>query len=419
MINRRSFLQQSLAVVSLGIGVPSVFSKAVAAAAEEKASASVAGKTLIVVQMAGGVDGLNTVIPYTNAAYHAGRSALAVPEADMLIVDDRIAFHPSLAALKSEYDAGNLAVIEGVGYPQPNLSHFKSMDIWHAADPRGRGAGYGWIGRLADTAYAGSTDPSLVVHVGDRVPYALHAAVHRPIAFTAPQAYRWIGAKSEVDALESAGALCEGMDEGAAGATGPHRGRDSALARMRRVLIEAQRSSEKVREAAASYRPQAVYPNNPLAGSLATVAALLAGGLGTRIYSVETGGYDTHQGQKNRHDGLMATLGASLGAFWKDLRAQKLDERVTLVAFSEFGRRVKENASGGTDHGVAGPMFVIGSSVKGGLYGKHPSLTELDRGDLIHTTDFRRVYSTVIDRWIGGDHRDALGKKWEALGFMA
>ena len=414
-LTRRDFLQLGAAGAGVFCFGPSLW----AAARDAVGPALDNDHVLVLLQLSGGNDGLSTVVPFADDAYGRSRTSTRIAEKGLLKLNDHVGLHPNLGGLKEIWDAGSLAIVQGTGYPDPNRSHFKSMDIWHAADPRGRGAGYGWIGRLADTAYAGSTDPSLVVHVGDRVPYALHAAVHRPIAFTAPQAYRWIGAKSEVEALESAGALCEGMDEGAADATGPHRGRDSALARMRRVLIEAQRSSEKVREAAASYRPQAVYPNNPLAGSLATVAALLAGGLGTRIYSVETGGYDTHQGQKNRHDGLMATLGASLGAFWKDLRAQKLDERVTLVAFSEFGRRVKENASGGTDHGVAGPMFVIGSSVKGGLYGKHPSLTELDRGDLIHTTDFRRVYSTVIDRWIGGNHRDALGKKWEALGFMA
>ncbi len=388
-------------------------------------------RILVMIQLSGGNDGLSTVVPFGDDVYGRSRSQTRIPAADVLKIDGYVGLHPRLAAWRKLLDEGRLAIVQGTGYPNPNRSHFKSMDIWHAADARGRRAGYGWLGRLADVAFAGATDPNLVVHIGNNVPFALEASVHRAIAFTAPEAYKWIGAPSEALALEQAAPLCEcekepgpdaapdsGADAGRGAGAGPKSGRDAALARLRKVLHEAQDSSEQVRAAARAYAPKVKYPPSRLAGSLATVAALIAGGLPTRVYSVETGGFDTHTGQRARHDRLMTDIDGAVSAFLGDLEAMGHAKRVCVVAFSEFGRRVKENGSGGTDHGVAGPMFLFGPSVNGGLHGRHPSLSDLDAGDLKHTVDFRDVYATLIDDWFGADHREVLGAKYKKLALL-
>jgi len=420
---RREFISHGAAGVGVFCFGPSLLGLAESAQAGSP-DALKNDRILVILQLSGGNDGLSTVVPFGRDEYGRNRNRTRVEAGKILKLTNDIGLHPELKGLKALYDEGKLAVVQGTGYPDPNRSHFKSMDIWHAADHRGRAMSHGWVGRLVDTQFTDSENPNLVVHVGQRIPYALHAAIHRPVAFTAPQAYRWIGADREVAALEEAAPICEHEPAPArsmaANASAPraHPGRDSALDRLRRVLQEAQESSQKVRDSVARFRPKVKYPPSPLSAHLATVAALITGGLGTRIYSVEMGGFDTHVNQKNRHDNLMRTLGGAVTAFQRDLEAHGLADRVCLMAFSEFGRRVRENGSAGTDHGVAGPMFVLGTKVKGGLAGKHPSLSRLDKGDLIHTTDFRRVYATLTDDWLGANHREVLGKRWPKLGLI-
>ncbi len=370
-------------------------------------------QVLVILQLAGGNDGLNTVVPFTNDAYGKARRRLRIDPKDILRIDDHIGLHPGLGGLKSLWDDGDLAIVQGVGYPNPNRSHFKSFDVWHAASARGRSVGTGWVGRLCDHAFADVPDPNLVVHIGNRTPFSLYSTAHPPVAFSTPQAYRWIGSDREASALEAAAP--DRMPPEVKGMSPPASGRDRALADLRRALRDAQASSETVRKAAARFRPKAPYPNSKLAASLATVSALITGGLSTRVYSVEAGGFDTHANQKQRHDNLMKQLGEGLSAFMKDLAAHGTAKRVTVFVFSEFGRRVAENASGGTDHGTAGPSFVVGPNVKGGLYGKYPSLTDLDKGDLKYEVDFRSIYATLIDRCIGADHAPVLGKRWGLL----
>ena len=370
---------------------------------------------LVLLQLSGGNDGLSTVIPYGDPAYARNRRRTRVQEQEMIQLDAHVALHPNLKGFGKLFKEGHLAVVQGIGYPNPNRSHFKSLDIWHAASPRGRSEGTGWIGRFVDTAFAGSDDPNLVIHVGNRIPFSLTAAVHRPVAFTTPEAYRWTGTTREEMALAAAAPICEHEASPATRVERPSKGRDRALERMRKVLREAQASSQTVREAAARYRPKVEFPRSPIATNLATVAALISGGLGTRVYSVEMGGFDTHVNQKGRHDNLMNQLDGALTAFYRDLEKRGLADRVCIFAFSEFGRRVRENGSGGTDHGVAGQAFLIGGRVKGGLHGRYPSLTELQKGDLVHTVDFRSVYATIIDRHFGADHKVVLGRRWKML----
>lgn len=368
-------------------------------------------RILVILQLSGGNDGLSTVVPYADDAYQKARNRTRIAEKEVLRLDDQVGLHPNLKGLRKLWDAGHAAIVQGAGYPKPNRSHFESMDIWHAADPRGRLGGHGWVGRLADAAFQGSTDPNLVIHVGGSVPFALHSTSHPAIAFSTPSAYKWVGAKDDAEALEAAAPVCEHESPAAVG-------RDRALRRLREVLHKAQESSAVVRDAVASFKPAATYPGDRFGASLATVSALIAGGLSTRIFSVETGGFDTHTDQRGRHDGLMQRLDAGLAAFFADLGSRGLAGRVVLLAFSEFGRRVKENGSGGTDHGTAGPVFVLGPEVKGGLYGAPPALGATENGDLVHTVDFRRVYATLAGAWMGVDARTVLPGEWEKLAFL-
>jgi uncharacterized protein (DUF1501 family) len=364
-------------------------------------------RTLVLVQLSGGNDGLSTVIPFQDDDYHRARPTLGHDAASVLQIDDTRGLHPELELLRARYDEGGLAIVEGVGYPRPNRSHFASLEIWHTADLRGRLAGEGWIGRLCEAAYGEDSHPNRVVHVGKTPPYSLFSTRHPAASFSAPYGYRRLKNGAALKELES----LEAVDEGKQKAPG------GSLAFLRARMSAARESSGRIRAAAAGYRTPVEYPSDPFADELRTVAALLNGNLGARVMSVELDGFDTHDDQRVRHDALMRRLDSSLGAFLEDLDRSEVGRAALVVVLTEFGRRVAENGSGGTDHGCAGLMFVAGASVKGGLYGQAPSLTRLDEGDLIFTTDFRSVYGTVIESQFDVAHADVLGSEYPRLGF--
>lgn len=370
---------------------------------------SVVPRTLVLLQFSGGNDGLSTVVPYGDDGYASARRATRSLEKDLLKLDDYRAFHPALVRMRALYEQGKLAVIEGAGYPNPIRSHFKSYEVWHTADLRGRAAGEGWIGKLVNAAWPDNRDPNLVVHIGKNVPYSLYSQTHPAASFATPTGYKWAGDASERSALEKGGEICEH------GETMDEREPANNLEYLRKVLRDGQASSETIRRAAVRYRTKTEYADDELAQALRDVAALSVGQVGSRVFSVELGGFDTHSDQKNRHDALMRRLDASLPTFLADIAGSEAGKNTVVLAYSEFGRRVRENGSNGTDHGVAGPMFLAGESIKGGLYGKHPSLTQLDDGDLIHTTDFRSVYASVIQNWFGVDATRVLGAKYPTL----
>lgn len=358
------------------------------------------GGNLVLLQLSGGNDGLSTVVPFADDAYQAARPNLAKQRADVFALDDYRGLHASATGLRDAWEAGQLAIVEGCGYAQPNRSHFKSMEIWHTADTRGRLAGDGWIGRLCDAAWKRETDVNRLIHVGAKKPYSLTSKVHPSASFEIPEGYRWIEDEGGIAAYEE-----HAKDAG------------GTLGALRRAMGDAKASSTAVRQAVGRYRPKVSYPNGDLGAALRSTAALLAGSIGTRIVSVGMGGFDTHNDERARHDRQMTDLGEALAAFRTDLAETPQGKRTTVLLFSEFGRRVAENGSRGTDHGTAGPMFVMGQSVKGGLYGKHPSLTELDKGDMVFTTDFRSVYNDVA-QGLFGVAPDFLGKDWGRLGIL-
>lgn len=396
--DRRRFLTGSVAAAAAAWCSPSSFARA--------PRADTRGRVLVMLELAGGNDGLNTLVPYRRDEYAEARRDLALGAQDLLRIDDEVGLHPSLVGLKSLHDAGRVAWVEGVGYPDPVRSHFLSMDVWHAGQLEGRRGGSGWLARLVDHVAPDDDDPNLLVALGARVPFSCEGGEHRAVAFAKPADYRLVAAGDETTTLDSAVSSTQVSER--------------ARAFLRRAYLDARASSDVVRSAVAKYQPFAKYPGTTLAADLRTVAALIAGGVGTRVFSLQMSGFDTHNGQRGRQQRLFTELGDALAAFHADLEAAGLADRVLVVGYSEFGRRVSANASGGTDHGAAGLAFLLGSGVKGGLYGARPAIDRLDaNGDLQFTTDFRRVYATAIESWLGADTRAVLGESHEPLRCLA
>lgn len=408
--DRRQLLRSTTALAGLGLFTSRA--RGAVRMAMSPTFGSDAPLTLVLLQFSGGNDGVSMVVPHGDDAYARARRATRIEAKDVLRLDDYRGLHPALTRLRALHDAGKVAWIEGAGYPTPIRSHFKSYEIWHTADARGRASGEGWIGKLVTAAWPENRDPNLVVHIGRNLPYSVYSQVHPAASFPTPTGYKWAGDAKEREVFEKGGEVCEH------GEMDVEREPANNLEYLRKVLRDGQASSEAIRRAAVRYRTRAEYAADELSQALRDVAALSVGQVGARVFSVELGGFDTHSDQKNRHDALMRRLDAALPTFLGDIANTEAGRNTLVVGFSEFGRRLRENGSNGTDHGVAGPMFVAGDAVRGGLYGKHPSLTELDDGDLIHTTDFRRVYATLIQDWFGIDPQRVLGAKYAKLPFL-
>jgi uncharacterized protein (DUF1501 family) len=428
---RREFLRRTILGSSLAWTMPAFLSNTFTALQAEAADSAIQTRTgkdatiLVVLQMAGGNDGLNTVVPYANDYYRQARPKLGQPAADVLKINDDIGLHGAMKGFKELYDAGQLSIIQGVGYPNPNRSHFRSTEIWQTASDSDRVEKYGWVGRYFDNACPGA-DPAVGVVIGNTLPEAFFAARPKGIVFNNPQNYRFManGTATEesykkLNELELSSPLPDDNSGGSIAmlpAGMPMTG-GRAVDFITRTALDAQQSSDEVRAIAARVQNQATYPASQLGGSLKLVAKLIGGGLPTRVYYVSQGGYDTHTNQLGAQHRLLGDLAESVKAFTDDLRAQGNMGRVLVMTFSEFGRRVSENASGGTDHGAAAPMFVIGSKVKAGLLGRYPSLApdDLYQGDVKYNVDFRSVYAGVLENWLKTKSAPILGKTFNPL----
>jgi uncharacterized protein (DUF1501 family) len=423
MHTRRIFLKRGLTVLSAAATMPAFLQRTVYALNNPadmpltQAAAGIGEQVLVVIQMSGGNDGLATVIPEDNDDYRRARPQLAVTN-NLLRLGKGIALHPDLTSFKELYDAGHMAVIQGVGYPNPNRSHFRSMEIWHTADPKNPPKN-GWLGRYFDAQCKGddpkSIDPKAAINIGPLSPLSLQGDKFTAVSFQRPEAYQWFAGNKNIDPrLKSTFAEVNDLhgSQGAASSTG-----NPTLDFLERTALDAQLTSDEILAVTTKYRAAVSYPATPLGQQLQMVAQMIAGGLKTRVYYVSLGGFDTHSNEKQQHDRLMGTLSAGVGAFMKDLKAQGNDQRTMVMTFSEFGRRVTENASRGTDHGTAAPMFVFGTPVKGGVYGDHPSLRakDLDQGDLKFHTDFRSVYASILNGWLKADTAKILGASFKTL----
>jgi uncharacterized protein (DUF1501 family) len=428
---RREFLRTTVLGSALSWTVPAFLANtfsALHADAADSATQIVSGKDstiLVVLQMAGGNDGLNTVVPYTNDFYHKARPKIGLSPQQILNLNGEIGFHGAMSGFKELYDSGNLAVVQGVGYPNPNRSHFRSTEIWQTASDSDKIEKYGWLGRYFDNCCSGA-DPTVGVTIGNQLPESFFAKTPTGICFNNPQSYRFMAngeaTEESYKKLNEAEMSGPAPDENSGGSIGslaagmPMQG-GRAVDFIERTALDAQMSSDEVRGIASRVQNQATYPSSQLGNSLKLVAKLIGGGLPTRIYYVSQGGYDTHTNQIATQQRLLEDIGDSTKAFVDDLKAQGNMQRVLVMTFSEFGRRVTENANGGTDHGAAAPIFIIGNKVKAGLLGKYPSLAPQDlfEGDIKYNMDFRNVYAGVLENWLKTKSAPILGRQFEPL----
>jgi uncharacterized protein (DUF1501 family) len=320
-----------------------------------RSSSATSQRSLVLIELAGGNDGLSTVVPWGDDVYHRSRPRTRISSGEVLKLDEYRGLHPELSGLRRVFDEGHLAIVEGVGFPGANRAHFTAQDVWHTARTGGRATGDGWIGRLR----------AAVQSSGDDAPFALHTHEEKP----------------------------------------------HALKCSTRPLV---RASERHDASAAltSYRSRAAYPQTRLGSDLRSAAALLQSDIGCRVVHVAHKGYDTHEDQRERHDRLMRELDGALCAFLADLRGTQAGDEVIVLVHSEFGRSLGENGGRGTDHGTAGPVFLAGTPVRGGLFGRHPDLARPGERGLVHTTDFRGVYARVLERGFGVDSRSVLGGEY-------
>jgi len=417
---RRRFLRTGVTLASCAVTAPCFVHGAARALAQAgEGLSSIPGvpdeRVLVVLQLGGGNDGLNTVAPVDLAEYHNARPGIGISAREALRLDPRlpVGLHPRLTGLKSLFDDGLLSVVQGVGYPNPNRSHFKSMDIWHTAETSG--VGQGWLGKYFDNQCQGEPepDPAMGLALGRKAPLAMQGRELRPLSFESPELYRRVGG-DDGDVVDRAyeEAIRAGVEPDAS----------SPAAYLMRTAMDAQLSSAQLRRAV-ELRPLTEFPRSDLARQLSMVAGMIRAGMPTRVYYVTMGGFDTHAGQggaRGTHANLLAQFGDALRAFYGELRAQRADGRVLTMCFSEFGRRVRQNASGGTDHGAAAPMFLAGPMVQPGVLNDHPSLTDLDDGgDLKHTVDFRNVYAGVLEGWLKADSREVLGARFREARVVA
>jgi uncharacterized protein (DUF1501 family) len=403
MFSRREFLRAST-LVALAPTVPAFLAHTARAAAPARD-----GRTLVVIQLDGGNDGINTVVPYKDEGYARCRKALRLPADRLLKIDADVGLHPAMADAAKLLEDGRLAVVQGVGYPNPSRSHFKSMVIWHSANidlPNRQEEGtdadsnaiLGWIGQALDEGRRPADGSAGAVFVGGGpLPAALRSRRSVASAIARPE--------------DSVLALKGGA--GAAAAT-PGRGDDLA-AFVRRSTLDAYATAERMAAVLRAEDRGALYPATGLAGRLRIIARLIKGGAGTRVFYTSQAGYDTHYAQPQAHAELLGELSGALRAFLDDLAAARLAEGVLVLCFSEFGRRAAENGSQGTDHGTAGPVLLAGPGVRAGLIGRAPSLLDLQDGDLKMAVDFRHVYATVLEDWIGLPSQPALGGDFARL----
>lgn len=410
MFTRRRFLTRSLqgsSLLALGSVVPEFLANTASAAEKDKDT------ILVVIEMTGGNDGLNTVIPYTDELYHKYRPTLGYKKDQVVRLNDQLGLNPGMGSFRQLWDQGHLAVVQGVGYPNPDRSHFESMDIWQTADPR-RSIQTGWLGRGANELQGhGGFVP--ILHVGSRrQPLAVQGTPGGAVSINDRQNFKLELGGGPPDQQQARRRLIEEL-------AAPDGKSDDILQFVRLRQLRTITSVERLHELLskqslrqnALFGPDGAYGPNTLPMQLQLVTSLILSGFGTRIFYVSIDGFDTHARQAEPHRKLLAQLSFGIANMFNLLKNGGHDKRVLVMTFSEFGRRVQENGSNGTDHGAASCLFVAGPALNGGIVGQHPSLKELDSGDLKYALDFRRVYATVLDCWLHCDSKAVLGSKFE------
>ncbi len=362
--------------------------------------------TLVVIQLSGGNDAMNTVVPYTNGIYQDSRSAIRLEEDEVIDLNGSLGLHPSLDPVKSLWDDGNVAIVNGIGYPKPNRSHFRSMDIWHTAESV-EVAPDGWLGRAIREIDPGHHNVVAGVNFGRGLPRALHCK-GVPVASVGNLAT--YGLMPDIEDMATRDLALNIFTR----MYGPAEGRDAILEAIGDTGMSAYLGADILRTAPAKYSSSIEYADNPIAQSMKDIAQVMFADVGTRIFYTQHGSYDTHSGELINHANLLGELSTAVGDFFADLAEHGREDDAIVMVFSEFGRRIDDNGSG-TDHGSGGVAFVMGSSVKGGFYGEYPSLDPRDQveGDMAYNNDFRGLYSTLMDGWMGIDPHPVVGGVYE------
>jgi uncharacterized protein (DUF1501 family) len=404
---RREFIKLSstgIGLISFGQFAPEfLVNSAMASTPKAEKDRSI----LVLVQLAGGNDGLNTLIPYEDSNYYKLRPTLGIKKKDAIVINDNLALNSTMIQMSQLYKEGKMGIIQNVGYPNPNRSHFRSTEIWETGVDSDRATSTGWVGRFLDNACSG-------VPTDTTDPLAVHMTNNTPLSFAGKQPHSTFGFANRINRKDNDDT--RNMLENAYASNGSSNDNSTFL---KQTLMNTLVTERKVQQKLDAYKPSHKYPGSNLATSLKNVAALIHAGFPTRVYFVSLGGFDTHSGQLNNHGGLLAQLSDALYAFQKDLEGHKLDNQVTTMTFSEFGRRPSENDSKGTDHGTAAPLFVVGSKIKGGIYGTSPNLNLKKNQDMEFSTDFRQIYSTMLEKWMNCPSDKVLGKKYTNLDIIS
>ncbi|HEX2912677.1 MAG TPA: DUF1501 domain-containing protein [Chloroflexia bacterium] len=414
MISRRNFCKTCGLMTMVGTMAPAFLAQTVTASSTNLAQGK---RALVVVQMTGGNDGLNTVVPFADSAYYNVRPTLGLKDEAILKLNEAVALNSSLKDLKQLYDNGQMAVVQGVGYPNPNYSHFRSMEIWQSAQPDGPATG-GWLGRLLEAEdKAGNKDAltKLGMTIGNTgqgggAPLAFWTQKTVVLSYGGIAQFQFKGAANDRESQLAVARKIYGIA-----------GQNDIADYINKTALDALNASDLLEKIASNYKPAVTYPKSPFADRLKNIAQLLNSDYGARIFYVSTdGSFDTHFNELTVHNRQLQTMSEALGAFYKDLEAHNLADSVLTMTFSEFGRRVAENGSHGTDHGSAAPMFILGGKnvLKPGLYGQQPSLTDLDNGNMKVNQDFRSVYGTVLKNWLGTDPQPVVGGDFPTLDFI-
>ena len=396
-MKRRNFLRQSTLASSLFF-VPN-FVKAF----EQVAKASLGYKKLVIVQLSGGNDGLNTIVPFTNDIYYENRQGISIPKNDLIKVTDDLGFNKSLAPLKNLYDQGYLSIINNVGYPNPNRSHFRSTDIWQTASSANEYLDTGWLGRYIDCY---GKMPYSGIEIDDSLSLIMKGETMNGIATKNP---RILFDNTQTPYFKKV--LSHQSDKHLS---------EHNLGYLYKTMIEAKSSAKYIYETSKTYKSKQEYPNNAFGKQLKTTAEFINSNIKTKVYYVSMGGFDTHVNQADRQKRLLSTFSESMELFVNELKQNDTFKDTLILTFSEFGRRVQQNAAGGTDHGAANNVFIIGENLKSkGFYNELPDLANLDaNGDIIHTVDFRSVYATILDKWLEVDDTTILNKSYSKLHFI-
>lgn len=362
-------------------------------------------KVLVVLQLSGGNDGLNTIIPITNDIYYRERSKISIEKSAAIKLTDDAGIHPELKSLADIYNDGGMAIINSVGYPNPDRSHFRSMDIWHSASNSSEYISTGWLGRYLDAQCNNCDKPTQALELDDVLSLALKGEHEKGLAFKDPKR---LFNTSQAKYFKDLSASHQ-----------YHHDEEKPVDYLYKTMANTISSAEYIYKQSQLHPTNATYPTTELGKNFKTIASLIFSDINTKVYYVSLGSFDTHVNQQNQQQRLFKEMNDAIAAFVKDLKANNRFDDVVLMSFSEFGRRVSQNASGGTDHGTANNMFLIGGGLKQkGLINALPDLNDLQDGDLKHKVDFKDVYATLLNKWLGADDKSILNKQFNMMDFI-